>query len=342
MPIPAQANYNPPRINRYVPGMKYDANVGADGLTRIYFGALTNASNTAVQSAIQMVNGSAVTINYGPTSGIVGGAGAPFGRVLRFAASSTNTRAVTVEAVDYLGQPYVETVTLTSATAVFSKKAAYKVNKLTFASASDTTTVDVGTGNRFGVPYALAKGALELIDGVGQSLNSDPVQIPWELEQTQLLAPTNEVLVSPVRGYITKLSSVVQAAVTTGGDITVLSGATTVTGLTTTIADGATAGTVVTDTPTDPYGSTGLVAVGGSISIVPGSPFASAGEVNGIVEVTPVGLIPRTNTQSLTAYDPRGLYEPTSTPDGTKIFELTAHVDINNTNGFHGTAHVVS
>ena len=37
MPIPASANYNPPRINRYVPGMKYDANVGADGLTRMYF-----------------------------------------------------------------------------------------------------------------------------------------------------------------------------------------------------------------------------------------------------------------------------------------------------------------
>jgi hypothetical protein len=133
-----------------------------------------------------------------------------------------------------------------------------------------------------------------------------------------------------------------QAAVTTGGALTVEIGGTAVTGLTNTIADAATAGTVVTDTPADPYNVTSLVAANGAIELVGDAAFATAGIVSQFVEVTPYGLIPQTKTQTTTSYDPRGLFEPSTTPDGAIIFELLALVDVNDSDGFYGSAHVVA
>jgi hypothetical protein len=339
MGYPSNGTYNPPRINRYVPNMKCDANVGPEGLQRIFFGALSNASATAVSSAIAMVNGSAVTQNYGAAQGIVGGVTAPFGRALSLVASSTNTRAVTIIGVDYLGQYIYETLTLTSGTAVTTKKAYWKVNQIVFASASDTTTVNVGTANRFGVPYATIKGQAEVVDGVQSPFYEGPIHLPYFINATDLSAGTSQYIISPARGYVTRNTTTVQVAIVTGGDITATIGGTAIVGLTNTIADSATVGTVVTDTPTDLYGTTGLVAANGAIAILSAAAFNGGGAVNGVLEVTPAGLIPRTNTQTATSYDPRGLFEPSTTPDSTKIFELLAMVDVNNTNGFMGSTH---
>lgn len=339
MAIPGQPNYFPPRITRYHNDMRYDANVGLDGITRFYLGALTPADADALTNDLQMVNGSAVVVTYGATSGIVGGVGAPYGRNITFIASSTNTRVATITGVDYLGQKVVETVTLTSGTSVGSKKAYYKVNSISFASAADTTTVDIGYGERFGLPYASLKALGEIVDGVMLPLNAGPVYLPWEIEQTELLAPTNEQLVTPVRGYLTEIYGICQAAITTGGAVTVLSGTTTVTGLSITLANSDAAGTLYSDTATDPFGSTGLVAAGGRIQIAPAAAIDTAGQLNGTIVVTPAGLIPFTATQTATSYDPRGLFEPSTTPDSTKRFELLAMVDINNANGFYGAAH---
>lgn len=340
MTIPGTGTYLPPRVNRYVARMSYDANVSLDGQTRIYYGALTAGTNTAVSSAILMVNGSAVTQTYGPNSGIVGGAGAPFGRVLRFAASSTNTRGVTINGVDYLGQPMNETLTLTSGTAIFTKKAYYKVNSIVFATASDTTTVDVGTANRFGVPYALLKGAVEQVSNVVTPFYADPVVVGLHISQTDLLAPTAQRGNSPFRGYVTAIFSNVQAAVTTGGTLQARIGTTVVTGCVVTVANSATAGTTATAAPTDPYSLViGPVAKAGDVNILPAS-FATAGAVNCALEITPYGIIPATTgTQTATTYDPRGFYEPSTTPDGSKIFEITGYVDMNNAGGFYGSAH---
>lgn len=340
MPLPANPNYFPPKISRYFDEMRYNANVDpATGLTRIYLGALSTEDADDVSNDTQMVNGSAVTVNFGATSGIVGGTTAPFGRNLRFVASSTNTRGVTITGVDYLGQPIQETLTLTSATAVYSKKAYWKVNRIVYASASDTTTVDVGYGNRFGVPFALIKGVAEIVDGVVTPFYQDPVTVGVEVNQTDLLAGTSHWAASPIRGYVSRLTTIVQSAVTTGGTLTMEIGGAAVTGLSNVIADAATAGTVVTDTPTDVYSSTGLVAANGALEFVGDAAFATAGVVRQIAEITPVGVIPRTNTQTATSYDPRGLFEPSTTPDSAKIFELLAVVDMNNTNGFLGYAH---
>jgi hypothetical protein len=108
--------------------------------------------------------------------------------------------------------------------------------------------------------------------------------LPFAINQTDLLAPTNAELVSPVAGRIARMTTIVQAAVTTGGDITALVGVTAVAGLACTIADAAAKGSVVTDTPTAGDAST-LVAAGDRIQIAPGAPFATAGAVSGILEI---------------------------------------------------------
>lgn len=110
--------------------------------------------------------------------------------------------------------------------------------------------------------------------------------LPWNLNQTDLLAPTDFELVAPENGYITALVSTVQVAVTTGGTLDVKTGdalATTVAGLQQTIADAATKGTRQRTTATA-GSSTRYVAKGARIAIVAAAAFATAGAMQGFVE----------------------------------------------------------
>ena len=111
------------------------------------------------------------------------------------------------------------------------------------------------------------------------------VVLPFFINQTDLLAGTPAELVSPVSGFISRMSTVVQTAVTTGGPITAAVGVTAVNGLSCVIADGAAKGSLVSGTPTAGHAST-LVAAGARIQVVPDAAFATAGAVNGFVEIT--------------------------------------------------------
>lgn len=110
------------------------------------------------------------------------------------------------------------------------------------------------------------------------------VTLPFAINETDTLAGTSAELVSPVAGEITRLSVIVQKAVTTGGDVTLANGVTAVDGLACTIADAAAKGTVVTDTPTAGHAST-RVAAGGRIQVVPAAAFNTGGAVSGFVEI---------------------------------------------------------
>lgn len=130
-------------------------------------------------------------------------------------------------------------------------------------------------------PY-LASEANEALD---QYL---PVFLTFQIDQTDLLAPTNCQLISPVAGRIVGLGIVVQAAVTTGGAITVLRGTTTVTGLGVTLVDADAAGVLYTDSIADAdIDSTMIVAAGGRIQIAPAAAIATAGAVNGYLKIIP-------------------------------------------------------
>ena len=62
------------------------------------------------------------------------------------------------------------------------------------------------------------------------TLAPDKVYIPFFINQTDLLAATSHFIACPVAGNVTKATTVVKKAVTTGGDVTVEIGGTAVDG----------------------------------------------------------------------------------------------------------------
>lgn len=124
--------------------------------------------------------------------------------------------------------------------------------------------------------------------GVGPH-NSVPgvVRVPFAINETDTLAPTTAELIAPVAGVISRMSVIVQKAVTTGGDVTLKVDTTDVVGLACTVADAATKGTIATDTPTAGDAST-VVAAGQRIQVCPAAAFNTAGAVSGFVEISPL------------------------------------------------------
>jgi hypothetical protein len=174
-------NYHPYGISQRVPNMEYAADVNIGHPYVCNFGAPVAADTDGILDGVQMVNGSAVTVNTftagaGTATAIGFNGMVPFdsltvdngkgwGRCLTFVASSTNTRVATIIGYDYLGSKMIEEVTLTSGSPVSGKKAFAWIESISFSSASDTTTVDVGFGNTFGVPYAMETKVWESKNG---------------------------------------------------------------------------------------------------------------------------------------------------------------------------------
>ena len=128
-----------------------------------------------------MVNGSAVTVSsftsgvgtataigfngMVPFDSLTVDAGKGWGRGLRVVASGANTRTCTVTGYDYLGSKMVETLTINGTTPVLGLKAFAWIESIVFSSSTDTTTVDVGFTNLFGVPYAMETRVYESKNG---------------------------------------------------------------------------------------------------------------------------------------------------------------------------------
>jgi hypothetical protein len=142
-----------------------------------------------------------------------------------------------------------------------------------------------GTRPRAGVVREVStEGVWVEISAAVEAAASRSVFVPWAINETDTLAGTSAEVVSPGAGRIVRNTTIVQKAVTTGGDVTVAVGVTAVAGLACTIADAATKGTVVTDTPTA-GDATALVAAGDRIQIVPAAAFATAGALGGVLEI---------------------------------------------------------
>lgn len=112
---------------------------------------------------------------------------------------------------------------------------------------------------------------------------SNLIRMPFYFNQTDLLAATSQFIICPVAGTLKRLVTVVQTAVTTGGEIAVELDGTAVTGLSITVADAAAAGTVQQDTPT----SVTRLTEDQAIEITAAAAFATAGAVFGFVEIVP-------------------------------------------------------
>lgn len=230
---------------------------------------------------------------------------------------------------DEYGNTMSETITGANAGVAAGKKAFYKVTGVDPSGAS-AGNVSVGYGDVLGLPvYLRDDGEIltEFVNNAKVSGFSGTVALPWELEQTQLLAPTAETLVSPVAGRIARVRTQVQAAVTTGGVITAEVNTVAVDGISITIADAAAAGATQVDTPTAGHASA-VVAAGDDITITPSAAFATAGEINGTVEIEPTNQMNGTLvvgdvlTATATTGDVRGTYDPALACDGTTAFAL--------------------
>lgn len=176
------ASYFPKGISMYVPNCEYAIDGDIDNKVKtVEFGAPLALSANGLLAAGVMVNGSAVsftTFTSGAgTATLIGYNGmVPFasttvysnkwGRNITVVASAANARVLTVKGYDYLGQPMQENITVNGTTTVQGNKAFAWITSLSFSSDTDTTTVNVGWGNKLGLPYAGEAMYSEVKNGV--------------------------------------------------------------------------------------------------------------------------------------------------------------------------------
>jgi len=172
----AVASYYPKGIDVSVRSCSYAIDADIDNVmhTAEWVAPLALSANGLAASVV-MVNGSAVTVttlasaasataigNYGlvPNDSLTVPSG--WGRNVTAVASAANTRVLTVTGYDYLGQKMQETLTMNGTTTVQGLKAFFWITSLSWASDTDTTTVNVGWGNKFGLPLAGDAMVLEM------------------------------------------------------------------------------------------------------------------------------------------------------------------------------------
>lgn len=330
MSVARLPQFFPERVNMRTPNQSIaDHTTLFNGLIYMRLGAPAALDADGILDDALMVNGSAVTKTTFLTRELPG----TYGRVVTAVASSTNTRAMTVYGKDYKGAKMIETITLTSATAVSGKKAFKWIDQIVFASASDTTTVDVGWGDVLGLPFKVVAPVTEFINGVANPQSFEKFLIPCNIPATELSAGTSIYAVSPVRGYVTALRTVVTTAIVTGGAVTVKIGGVAVAGLSVTVADSDAVGTVGSSTVA--FGlATGLVAANGAIEVVPASAFNGGGALNAHLEITPAEIIPGdATTATATTGDVRGTYRPATATNGTNEYGVLAFVDTTQMDG---------
>lgn len=245
-------------------------------------------------------------------------------------AAWTGAAVLTVTGEDEYGDVVVEASA--SGTSFTGKKAFKKITGISVS--ANVTALTVGTGDVLGLPVYIDKVARilgETQDGVLLSkFGTEKILIPFDFNETDLLAGTAQNLVAPCAGYITGIRAIVQKAVTTGGAITVEANTVAVTGLAVTVADGAAAGTVYSDSVLKI--PTGLVAAGDDLTVTPAAAFATAGAVKGYLVFEPTAALNGTfvagvqTTPTATTGDVRGTYAPAEACDGSLSFGLLALV----------------
>lgn len=242
-----------------------------------------------------------------------------------------------ITGLDAYGEVMNETlaVTATGTTKTATGVKAFKeITTIVIYSASDmtTNTVEIGHGSILGLPVyvgTVRQVIAELVDGVALPQFNSYVQCPFQLTEAEMDASGSFWIIPNVTGVIHDAATVVEATVTTGGDITFEIGGTAVDGLTVTIANSSSAGDVDTATATYGHASTAITA-GTAIEIVVPSAVNASAPLNGYVGIMRTsqtrgtfvgGLTPATKSTATTA-DVRGTYQAAVTLDGSTAISL--------------------
>lgn len=279
--------------------------------------SLASAGNLTINGAL--ASGGAVTLDQP--------------RALQVVSSNTDTATITITGTDVYGRAMSEAIVLNGTTAVIGKKA-FKTISTVAGSAAIANLAKVGTTDILGLPVFIPSDGFlvaELRNGhpVG---NNGATQVPFLINQVDLLAGTAQSFVSPVTGFITGAKAVVSKnTIATGGNIAVYVATTKVVGLTLVFADGSVPGTVASGTPTTPYSATTAVATGQRIQVEPDASFNTSGDVTGYVEITGTNgtLVAGIRTaagSTTTTGDTRGTYKPSIACDGAATIQLVIAV----------------
>jgi hypothetical protein len=124
-----------------------------------------------------------------------------------------------------------------------------------------------------------------------QERKDTKLRLPYYINGTDLSAGTAASIVAPCDGYIEGLeSNVVDAAISTGGAVTVEVDTVAVTGLSITVSNSAAIGVKQQDTPTTAQSATTKVKKGQTITVTPAAAFNGGGALAGHVEIQPADL----------------------------------------------------
>lgn len=256
---------------------------------------------------------------------LVTGGVAIFDRPRCVVAAWTNTAIITITGTDEYGNAVVEVSA--SGTSHNGAKAFKKVTGVT--TSATVTSATVGTNDRLGLPVFLPSEGYVM--GVMQ--DGAPLlrrhYIHQDIDQAPLIAGTSVYVLSPIAGFIERMTTVMTTAVnTTGGSLTMELETVAITGLTVVIATGS-VGDIDTDVPTNVTGVgtvTNRVAERAAIEIVGDAAFDSTGALNVIIEVNGWGVfttgIRTSNGAVSTSNDVRGTWVPPVACDGAIVFDL--------------------
>lgn len=147
----AKGDYYPFGPNMYVPNCVYAADTQIEGKPWVDLGVHDAPSATVIlnaQSIAAAGNTSVFAAGWSNSQNAMG----KFGRALQVVAAAAATSSVTITGFDYLGQPMIEVLTLNGTTPVVGKKAFRRVTNIAYGATA--TTINVGTADVLGLPYA--------------------------------------------------------------------------------------------------------------------------------------------------------------------------------------------
>lgn len=175
----ALGTFFPDRVNMWFANARYAADVRFGGFGTIKIPAMVALDADgilAAQSIATAVDTTTFASTYSDEN--MG----KFGRNVTVVASGAATSDVTVHGFDYLGQPMTEELTLNGTTPVLGVKAFARVTRVE-AGVTAATTINVGWGNKLGLPYKILD-AYTVLKNNAEPADADTIVVGSTATQT--------------------------------------------------------------------------------------------------------------------------------------------------------------
>ena len=336
MVVATRPTFLPARIDQYTPGMVYVADAVHMQPAEFSIGTPIAADDNALlaTATLDLDAGSAETKTISDLDNLFtdGELDGHYGRTIVVSPSGDPGAAVavTVHGRDYLGQPMQETLTIANGQTgdTESKKAFKFFEKVVNAgTASNATTATLGVGSHFGVPYKFTEILYAREDNV---IVKPYAQVSRLAAASLTVSGSNTAtFTADTDGYVVMAEGVVTTAVTTAAaTLDAQINSVGVAALDVTVPVAA-AGFRFGSRYIEPVAAN-LVSKGQTVTFTSnGSPGAGAVILDLLIAKPYFGWQDPDTTDPATATteDPRGLYEPWTTPNGTREFFVCLRPD---------------